>query len=392
MKISHRLLVGCLVSVFCCSSFAGFAENTEKSGTLFEYLSKKDKPENININLSLRSCVALPFNDGKADELTFNMDYVMLGIHGNVTDKLSYRFLQRFNKTSDYENLESLADAIDYAFLKYWITPKLSVTAGKQALFFGGFEYDYSRLEIYEYSGMGDDISSSVTGVNMHYHFRPNQEVAWQIANNRKSTMEETYGVLPDNIEKPFAPLQYSLMWNGRFADDFVSFRYAATASEQARGRWGVMLTGGQLFDWGKCNVYVDVLYNRAALDGMGTLRRMGVDEAGNSLNRAVQNVEYLTCISELDYRFHSKWNAFVKGYYDWASVYEDNGLFQSGTWLSAWGYQGGIEFYPMADDNLHIFANALGKTFREVDIPSVAVPSDRFRVSVGFIYRILVL
>ena len=78
MKISHRLLVGCLVSVFCCSSFAGFAENTEKSGTLFEYLSKKDKPENININLSLRSCVALPFNDGKADELTFNMDYVVV--------------------------------------------------------------------------------------------------------------------------------------------------------------------------------------------------------------------------------------------------------------------------------------------------------------------------
>ena len=81
-----------------------------------------------------------------------------------------------------------------------------------------------------------------------------------------------------------------------------------------------------------------------------------------------------------------------MKGYYDRASVYEDNGPFQSGTWLSAWDYQGGIEFYPMTDDNLHIFANALGKTFREVDIPSVAVPADRFRVSVGFIYRIPVL
>ena len=149
------------------------------------------------------------------------------------------------------------------------------------------------------------------------------------------------------------------------------------------------MLTGGQLFDWGKCNVYVDVLYNRAALDGMGTLRRMGVDEAGNPLNRAVQNVEYLTCISELNYRFHSKWNAFVKGMYETASVTKASEGIEKGNYSTSWGYLAGIEFYPM-ETNLHFFVTYVGRSYDFTSRAKVLGQENYStnRVSVGFIWQ----
>ena len=54
-------------------------------------------------------------------------------------------------------------------------------------------------------------------------------------------------------------------------------------------------------------------------------------------------------------------------------------------------GYQGGLEFYPMADDNLHIFLTAIGKKYNLSERAKALDASldDTARLSIGFIYRL---
>lgn len=100
----------------------------------------------------------------------------------------------------------------------------------------------------------------------------------------------------------------------------------------------------------------------------------------------------YLTFVSEVNYRFLPKWNIHLKGFYDRASVYKKNGAFEEGNYLSSWGYQGGMEFFPMGDRNMHLFLNATGKTYKDIHIKNMASPKDQFRISAGFVYRLPIL
>ena len=61
------------------------------------------------------------------------------------------------------------------------------------------------------------------------------------------------------------------------------------------------------------------------------------------------------------------------------------------GKYRTAWGYQGGLEFYPMADDNLHIFLTAIGKKYNLSERAKALDASldDTARLSIGFIYRL---
>ena len=51
----------------------------------------------------------------------------------------------------------------------------------------------------------------------------------------------------------------------------------------------------------------------------------------------------------------------------------------------------GGLEFYPMADDNLHIFLTAIGKKYNLSERAKALDASldDTARLSIGFIYRL---
>ena len=45
-----------------------------------------------------------------------------------------------------------------------------------------------------------------------------------------------------------------------------------------------------------------------------------------------------------------------------------------------------------MKDDNLHLFLNATGKFYKEINGKPLQNPDDSFRLSLGFIYRLPVL
>ena len=74
---------------------------------------------------------------------------------------------------------------------------------------------------------------------------------------------------------------------------------------------------------------------------------------------------------------------------YETAEVRKSNGLLLSGKYRTTWGYQGGIEYYPM-ETNLHFFVTYVGRSYDFTSRAKVLGQENYStnRVSVGFIWQ----
>jgi hypothetical protein len=351
----------------------------------------------VNISLHMRSAYHNEFVGSplKFDDGGFRFDQVIVDVAGEISPKLSYKYLQRLNKASPIFTKENLPNSIDYAYLRYRFNERFSVTAGKQALTIGGFEYNKYPVEVYDYSGINNLVNCYLNGLQVAFTPRPNQEFTFQVVNNRWGTVEDAIGTPVESsgtshvmrVEAPTVPLYYSLGWNSNYFDNALQLRYGANVTSPAKGKTLFMLSGGQKWRSDTWRIYVDVLYQRSDIDYLGAIR--GATATPGAM---VENVEYFTLLGELNYRFQPRWNILLKCFYNNFSVYEKNSHVDSGNCLTSWNYQGGLEFYPMKDDNLHLFLTATLKKFSKPEVKQIITPTNSFRVSAGFIYRIPVL
>ena len=101
-------------------------------------------------------------------------------------------------------------------------------------------------------------------------------------------------------------------------------------------------------------------MYSAEDIDKLGIIS--GITYREDQPVRA-QHSGYLSLVSRINYRIFPKLNLFAKGMYETAEVRKSNGLLLSGKYRTTWGYQGGIEYYPMKE-NLHFFAAYRGKRY----------------------------
>ncbi len=128
------------------------------SSSLFAQSSDGNTSKSVDLSLHLRPAYHAQF-DGTPMEFEsggFKFDHVMIDLGGQLTPKLSYRYLQRLNKVSPIFTKENLPSTIDYAYLIYAFNERFSMTAGKQALSIGGFEYNKYPVDVYDYSGISN--------------------------------------------------------------------------------------------------------------------------------------------------------------------------------------------------------------------------------------------
>lgn len=367
-------------------------ERDSSETSVFEYVTQIPKRNDLfNLNLEMHATFNTFFTGNKLDEAAFRFNHIKLEANGDVNKHLFYWYRQILNEHGETSVPENLPASIEYALIGFRINDRFTITAGKQDAAWGGFEYDINPLEIYEYSDMNEYLDCYFTGITLAWQATASQELRAQVINNRIGTLEETYGLLPEGIEKAKAPLAYSLNWNSSYLDEMVNLRYSFTASQQAKNRWMYMAWAGHNLEAGPVSTYLDVMYTRGALDQLGLLTELAGPSDVEEGTLCAPNTEYLSLVAQLNYRFHPKWNLFVKGMYETASVYKDSEIFESGKYRTAWGYQGGIEFYPMADENLHLFLTGTGRAYSLTERAKAldAVLDNTGRLSVGFIYKL---
>ncbi|HHT23522.1 MAG TPA: hypothetical protein GXZ87_09495 [Bacteroidales bacterium] len=383
MKKNYVFAIALITACFwgCLNDSSLFAQSTDE-----------DTPKSINLSLHLRPAYHANFGGSpmEFEDAGFKFDQVIVDLGGQITSNLSYRYLQRLNKVSPIFTKENLPSTIDYAYLKYAFNEKFSMTAGKQALSIGGFEYNKYPVDVYDYSGLTNLVTCYLTGLQAAFKPSESQEFTFQILNNRMGSWEEAVGKprIGMQLEAPTLPLYYSLGWNSNYFDDALQLRYAINTTSPAKDKTLFMVSGGQKYESGPFSIYIDAFYQHSEIDYLGGIRDLTLFNS----DRVVENVNYFSLLGEMNYRFTPKWNIMLKCFYNNFSTYKSSSYLDEGNCLTSWNYQAGIEYYPMKDDNLHLFLISTFKNHLEPAVTKVKTPDNSLRISAGFIYRIPVL
>lgn len=234
-------------------------------------------------------------------------------------------------------------------------------------------------------------MTSTSISLLLQVAYKPteNQELTLQVVNNRLGDWEDAVGI-PQNgllLEEPDVPLYFSIGSNNSFFDNALQFRYAANYTSPAKGKSLFMISGGQKWQTEKFSIYLDAIYQISDIDYLGGIRKLTADP-----DDVVQHVSYFTLLTEMNWRFTPKWNLLLKGYYDSFSTTAATNFLPAGNCMTSLNGQLGVEFYPMKDDNLHLFFITTLKHYLEPEVVGIRKPADDLRVSAGVIYRIPVL
>ena len=339
-----------------------------------------------HINLEFASSANAYFSAGQFDEMSFKMNRVRLEIYGRLNDHLSYHFRQSFSSYNNVNTVENLPSSIEYANLKWRFNDKFDLVVGKQFLAVAGYEGYVNGLLVREFSEFNNNFAIFQTGVKAAAYLTPDQHLYFQVVNQK--TGLEDYG-LPAGVEASKFPLLASACWMGWFADGAINLQYSASAGQLAKGKNIYYLMCGNIYEKGPILAYLDVLYQRSGLDNQHRISSL------SPVPSVAQNIQYLTVIGNVDYRFHPKWNGYLKGAYETAGIYEDNGPFVKGRMMNAWNAQACLEWFPFEEDKgFKVFAHYVYKGFELTENAKAlgATKPHTQRISLGIQYIIPVL
>lgn len=374
-----------------------YAQRTEKSKkfmvdkTLFEELTDvKKKSDKFNLYLNMQGGFDANFRDG-FEEGAFKMRQLRIEMKGNINNWLSYRYRQRLNRSNDGGGMiDNVPTSIDYAGIGIKLNNRFNLFAGKQCTAYGGIEFDLNPIDIYEYSDIIENMSNFMTGLNIGYNLTSTQQLNLQILNSRNGSFDSTYGIteneegkLPD-LKSGKLPLVYTLNWNGTFNDIFKT-RWSASILNEAKSKNMYYYALGNELNLDKFNMFLDFMYAQEGIDRNGTITGIVGRPGGHN----VFDTGYLSVVTKLNYRFLPKWNVFVKGMYETASVTKSTEDIAKGNYRISWGYLAGVEYYPM-ETNLHFFLTYVGRSYNFTSRAKILGQENYStnRISVGFIWQ----
>ncbi len=399
MKRTSILLTG---AAFAFCALPGIAQQerindfrTDNEEGLIETIAKVEKKtDKFNLYLNMHGSLNFDWTGSNFDEAKFKMNQLRIEAKGNINDWLSYRYRQRLNKGDSPNGYrDNLLNSIDIAGiginLKKW-----SFFLGKQCASYGGIEFDLNPIEIYQYSDMVDYMSNFMSGVNIAYNFTPKQQLQFQVLNAYNDSSRDMYG----NYEKAKIPMVYTLNWNGNFADVYKT-RWSASFMNETKGEHMWYFALGNDFNISdKVQAYFDWMYSREGVDRKGIISSIvqnGDWQATSGYKTAKTDI--MSFVFHLNYRFHPAWNIFAKFMAENEGVYKTTQqagapdiTVEKGRYRTAWGYIGGIEYYPFKDRNLHFFATYVGRNYKYTDRAKAFGVEDYStnQLSVGFIWQ----
>lgn len=283
--------------------------------------------ELLSVNVKARADWQNVWQDGDTDgaESGFEGKYLMLRLDGRIIPGLTYSWRQRFNKSTFDGNF---FDSTDWLEIKY-DTGKFDVSAGKQIVAIGGWEYDRNPVDIYSASLFWMNVGCYEWGVSGGWHMTPADHLTAQVTQSMFHTSKHR------NL------YAYNLLWNGRHG--VWHPLYSVNLTEYEKGRYINYIVLGNHFDL-PANLSLEAdLINRYARH-----QKFGLSDC--------------SVIAELAWRPHPAWRLHAKYTYDVNRSGTDADLLVlDGTELNMAG--GGVEFMPLRRKrtSLRLHANCYG-------------------------------
>lgn len=363
--------------------------------SLFEEISGiKKKTDRFNLYMNMRGSANGEFDKTSFEKGYFRMDQFRIEAKGDLNNWLSYRFKQRLNFSADGSNsIDNLPSGIDYAGIGLTLSSRFSMFLGKQGVAYGGIEYDLNPIGIYQYVQFIERNISFLTGINLKYKIKKDQELNVQIVNNRvNNDLKKMYfGDLRD-AKLPFI---YSLSWNGTIGS-WLKTRWSVNYSNEAHNMHKLIIALGNKFKFGKLDGYFDYTFSQEESDRTALIRDIIVEESGFK-NLISIGTRYNATILHINYRITPHWNILARAATELAKTYKntryatDKGVvnLDKGKFFNTLNYSAGVEYYPFSDSNFRFFTVYSGraKYMKEYGKVYNLTNTATSKLSVGFVY-----
>ena len=344
-----------------------------------------------NMNFALRN----EFVDGDYTKTRFRNEQFRLEIRGKVHEKVYFRFRDRYTRAQTSESVDNLSRSVDLAYLRFDISEKFSVSAGKMCADWGAWEFDWNPIDIYEYSDIVEYADNFLTGVGFSYTASNRNQWTFQVLDSRTKSFEELYGDQP-NFTESKAPLAFVANWRGSLLDGKIKTIWSYSLFNEAENANMNYIALGNEFNFNKFRFIYDFKWSDEQLDRTGVVSETVPDDI---YPFALANTLYIGHWVNLRYMISPKVHLTFVGMMDianWKNSFNDPENSTGEEHIrTAWGYIPAVEYYPWSDLNIKFFANWVGRVYKYSDYAR-----DRFSISdyntgrftVGFITPLGVL
>jgi len=304
------MLKSFVVSVLLLSPLWGFSQINDSLAEPIISLEKTKLLKNINITFDMRMGLrAYTFRGGDHyyNGVQFQNGHTALGISGKIHEKVDFEFRNRFNKGSNVQSLDQLGSNIELAYINVEARPGLQILLGKMYAFYGGYEYEFSAMDVLEYNDIHGNALAYVTGAGMTFQAFENHKLGLQVLNSRTMHYDDLYGdEAAEDIQEPDWPVAVVGNWRGSFFDGKIETIYSMSYSNQVKERGTYFFTLGHKYQNKNLTLMYDFDYSYEQVDTKGvTTSILGED-------RVAENVMYIENWLRAEYRFSSKFKGLL--------------------------------------------------------------------------------
>lgn len=316
----------------------------------------------------------------------FTMEQFRLEFRGKVHDKVYFRFRDRYTKTPSSQSIDNIFNSVDLAYIRVDATPKLSISVGKMCADWGGYEFDYNPIDIYEYADIVEMADNFLSGVGISYQPFKSHQFTFQALDSRTKSFNELYGDQPGMVESK-VPLALVLNWRGSFFKGKFNTIWSYALHTEAEDVFMNYIALGNQLKLGKFTVEYDYKLSMEDLDRTGIISSTVPDSL---YPWALQNCVYSEHWIHIYYRLNPKLNFAIVGMLDHALWKNDVDPEKTTDNIrTAWGYIPTIEYYPFKNLNLRFYANWVGRIYKYSDYSKErfgAVDYNTGRFTIGFV------
>ena len=308
------------------------------------------------LTLEARGDYQRDYVDGhyREEKSGFDGKYLNLLMDGHISDKISYSYRQRFNKAS----LDAgFFNATDWFFVNYKPTDEWTLSAGKQVIDIGGWEYDYAPINLYFCSEFWNMTPCYAWGASAAYKVTKDDQLRFQICEspNRQFTATNDVDLYT-----------YNLMWYGQ------------------HGPWGAKWSLNMV-EWDKGH-YI----NYIALGNEVRFSRE-VSLEIDYMNRATSSHTFFfrdcSVMGQLNYQPSNYLKFFAKATYDVNNTECAADLTVTpGTEMTRLG--AGLEYYPLGNNKVRVHANYCYSMGTNTNPGAVMLPKQSL-IDLGLTWRI---
>src|SRR6187401_582448 len=183
-----------------------------------------------NMNYAFRN----EFVDGEYTQSRFRNEQFRLEIRGQVHEKVFFRFRDRYTRAQTSESIDNLSRSVDLAYLRFDVSEKVSISAGKMCADWGAWEFDWNPIDIYEYSDIVEYADNFLTGAGVSFTPSSRNQWTFQVLDSRTKSFEELYGDQP-NFTESKAPLAFVANWRGSLLDGKIKTIWSYSLFNEAQ-------------------------------------------------------------------------------------------------------------------------------------------------------------